>query len=207
MPLSGELIRYQDFIQTDAWLNKGNSGGPLLNIYGEVIGLNSVIRRSDDVPAAEGIKAGVGFAIPTNLVKKISDQLVTNRMVIGGWLGIRMMEIPEGIRVRNVLQSSPAERGELQRGDIITQYHGKKVVNTRQFQFFIAQSRVGEKAEIAILRHGEQKVLEVATGEIPPRLAGKSVEPKSESWKRLGLVTQELGEDDFEHYIYLNPGD
>ena len=102
---------------------------------------------------------------------------------------------------------SPRQRSGLQRGVIITQYCGKKVVNTRQFQFFIAESRVGEKAEIAILRHGEQKVLEVAIGEMPRRLVGKSVEPKSESWKRLGLVTQELGEHDFEHYIYLNPGD
>jgi S1-C subfamily serine protease len=172
LPLGDDIIRYQDFIQTDAWLSKGNSGGPLLNIYGEVIGLNSVIRKSDDAIVTGAVKAGASFAIPINLVKKIS-----------------------------------AQRGGLQRGDIITQYQGKKVSDLRQVQFLIAESLVGEKAKIAVLRHGQQKTLEVAIGEIPPRLVERWVDPTSESWKRLGFVTRELGTHDFENYTFLKPGD
>ena len=207
LPLGDDIIRYQDFIQTDAWLSKGNSGGPLLNIYGEVIGLNSVIRKSDDAIATGAVKAGASFAIPINLVKKISAQLVSNRKVTRGWLGIRMRKVQEGIRVAGVVPSSPAQRGGLQRGDIITQYQGKKVSDLRQVQFLIAESLVGEKAKIAVLRHGQQKTLEVAIGEIPPRLVERWVDPTSESWKRLGFVTRELGTHDFENYTFLKPGD
>ena len=105
------MIRYQDFIQTDAWINRGNSGGPLLNIHGEVIGINSAIRRPDDVPATEAVKAGAGFAIPINLVRKVSDQLIANGQVIRGWLGILMRQHDEGIRVTGFANPSPARQG------------------------------------------------------------------------------------------------
>ena len=98
------LIRYQDFIQTDAWINTGNSGGPLLNIHGEVIGINSLIRRADDAPATQAVRAGAGFAIASNLVDKIGTQLVANGRIIRGFLGIRMQEINQGIRVMSVLK-------------------------------------------------------------------------------------------------------
>ncbi len=207
LPLGDNIIRYQDFIQTDAWLSKGNSGGPLLNIYGEVIGLNSVIRKTDDAIATDVVKAGASFAIPINLVKRISEQLVNNRKVTRGWLGIRMRKVQDGIRVGGVVPSSPAQRGGLQRGDIITRYKGKEVNDLRQLQFQIAESLVGEKAKITVLRHGQKKTLEVAIGEIPPRLVERWVAPTSESWKILGIVTRELGASDFENYTFLKPGD
>ena len=87
------FIRYQDFIQTDAWINTGSSGGPLLNIRGEVIGVNALIRRLDgneNTPAPA--MAGAGFAIPINLVKTIGDQLIANGRVIRGFLGVEMRE-------------------------------------------------------------------------------------------------------------------
>ena len=207
LPLGDNIIRYQDFIQTDAWLSKGNSGGPLLNIYGEVIGLNSVIRKTDDSIATDVVKAGASFAIPINLVKRICEQLVNNRKVTRGWLGIRMRKVQDGIRVGGVVPSSPAQRGGLQRGDIITRYKGKEVNDLRQLQFQIAESLVGEKAKITVLRHGQKKTLEVAIGEIPPRLVERWVAPTSESWKILGIVTRELGASDFENYTFLKPGD
>ena len=160
LPLGDNIIRYQDFIQTDAWLSKGNSGGPLLNIYSEVIGLNSVIRKTDDAIATDVVKAGASFAIPINLVKRISEQLVNNRKVTRGWLGIRMRQVQDGIRIRGVVPSSPAQRGGLQRDDIITRYKGREVNDFRQLQFQIAESLVGEKVKITILRGGQQKVVE-----------------------------------------------
>lgn len=207
LPLGDNIIRYQDFIQTDAWLSKGNSGGPLLNIYGEVIGLNSVIRKTDDAIATDVVKAGASFAIPINLVKRISDQLVNNRKVTRGWLGIRMRKVRERIHVRGVVPSSPAQRGGLQRGDIITKYKGKEVNDFRQLQFQIAESLVGEKAKITVIRDGQQKTLEVSIGEIPPRHVERWVAPTSESWKILGIFARELGASDFENYTFLKPGD
>ena len=207
LPLGDNIIRYQDFIQTDAWLSKGNSGGPLLNIYSEVIGLNSVIRKTDDAIATDVVKAGASFAIPINLVKRISEQLVNNRKVTRGWLGIRMRQVQEGIRIRGVVPSSPAQRGGLQRDDIITRYKGREVNDFRQLQFQIAESLVGEKAKITVLRDGQQKTLEVSIGEIPPRLVERWVDPTSESWRILGIFTRELGASDFENYTFLKPGD
>ena len=207
LPLRDDIIRYQDFIQTDAWLSKGNSGGPLLNIYGQVIGLNSFIRKTDDAIATDVVKAGAGFAIPINLVKRISEQLVSNRKVTRGWLGVHMRNIEEGIRVSRVEPSSPAQRGGLQRGDIITRYKGREVNAPRELQFLIAESLVGEKVKIAILRDGQRETIEVSIGEIPPRHVERWTTPTSESWKRLGLVTRELGASDFENYTFLKPGD
>ena len=93
------FIRYQDFIQTDAWINTGSSGGPLLNIHGEVIGINALIRRIDNnenTPAPAPAMAGAGFAIPINLVKTIGDQLIANGRVIRGYLGVFMREVKGG---------------------------------------------------------------------------------------------------------------
>ena len=202
-----DLIRYQDYIQTDAWINKGNSGGPLLNIYGEVIGINAMIRRADDAPATEAVRAGAGFAIPINLVKKISNQLIVNGKVIRGWLGINMAEVPEGVRVHQVLDASPAKLGEVQANDIIIEYNGQKVRNPRELKFLIADSLVGEKTELTVLRGGKQQKLIVTIGEMPLKYTGTQIEPDSESWTKLGLEVHELGAHDFERYTYLNPGD
>ena len=121
-----DLIQYQDFIQTDAWINRGNSGGPLLNIRGEVIGINSAIRRPDDSPATAAVRAGAGFAIPINLVRKVSDQLIANGQVIRGWLGIFMSSHADGIRVTRFSDPSPARQGGMEVGDIIVEYNGTR---------------------------------------------------------------------------------
>ena len=84
---------------------------------------------------------------------------------------------------------------------------GKKVTGHRQFQFLIAESLVGEKAKITVLRHGQRKTLEVTIGEIPPKFVERWVDPTSESWKRFGIVTRDLGANDFEKYTFLKPDD
>jgi S1-C subfamily serine protease len=203
-PLPGFTMHYQDFIQTDAWINRGNSGGPLLNIHGEVIGINSAIRRADDAPTAEAVRAGAGFAIPINLVEKVSDQLIANGQVIRGWLGIRMRSHTEGIRVTGFASPSPARQGGMEAGDIIVEYNGQETREVRKFRFLIAESMVGEEVMFTVIRDGMRKKLSVTIGRMPRSLTGLEMEPDSESWKKLGIAVRELGAHDSERYTYLS---
>lgn len=204
MLLPAFTMHYQDFIQTDAWINRGNSGGPLLNIHGEVIGINSAIRRADDAPTAEAVKAGAGFAIPINLVKKVSDQLIANGQVIRGWLGISMVPHTDGIRVTQFHGPSPAKQGGMEVGDIIVEYNGQATREVRKFRFLIAESIVGEEVMFTVIRGGERKELAVTIGRMPRRYTGLSMESDSASWKKLGIIVRELGDHDFELYPYLS---
>ena len=197
-------MHYQDFIQTDVWINRGNSGGPLLNIHGEVIGINSAIRRADDSPTAEAVKAGAGFAIPINLVKKVSDQLITNGQVIRGWLGISMVPHTDGIRVTQFHGPSPAKQGGMEVGDIIVEYNGQETREVRKFRFLIAESMVGEEVAFTVIRDGVRKKLSVTIGRMPRRYTGLKMEPDSESWTKLGIVVRDLGDHDSERYTYLS---
>ena len=206
-PLPAFMVRYQDFIQTDAWINRGNSGGPLLNIHGEVIGINSAIRRPDNVPATEAVKAGAGFAIPINLVRKVSDQLIANGQVIRGWLGIFMRQHAEGIRVTGFSSPSPAKQGGMEVGDIIVEYNGQETREIRKFSFLIAESMVDDEAAFTVIRRGERKELSVKIGRMPRRYTGLAIESDSASWTKLGIVVRELNDNDFERYTYLSLGD
>ncbi|MDE0685687.1 MAG: trypsin-like peptidase domain-containing protein [Candidatus Poribacteria bacterium] len=201
------IIRYQDFIQTDAWINTGNSGGPLLNIHGEVIGVNSLIRRADNTPATGAVRAGAGFAISSNLVEKIGTQLIANGRIIRGFLGIDMRKVPQGIRIRSVLKNMPAHLAGLQRGDIIVKYNGKPVKNTDEFKMWIADSTIGENSKITILRNGHERMFNVTIAEMPAFQAGRPIETDSVAWRRLGLSVRKLEKGDFERYTYLTDED
>ncbi len=201
------IIRYQDFIQTDAWINTGSSGGPLLNIRGEVIGINALIRRIENENTPAPAMAGAGFAIPINLVKTVGDQLIASGRVIRGYLGVHMREVREGIRVRPVGGDTPAYLGGLRRNDIIFEYNGKKVKKTVDLQMLVAESQVGERSIIRVLRHGHERILNVTIGEMPPHLTGQIVEIKSVAWEILGLSVRKLEARDFERYTYLTDED
>lgn len=201
------IIRYQDYIQTDAWINTGNSGGPLLNIHGEVIGINALIRRADDTPATQAVRAGAGFAIASNLVVKIGTQLLANGKIIRGFLGIRMQEIAHGIRVMSVLKNMPAHLGGLQKDDVIVKYNGKKVNNVNEFKMWIADSQVGKDSQITVLRKGHERTFTVKIAEMPSLQAGRSVENNSVAWNRLGLTVRKLEKGDAERYTYLTDED
>ena len=167
------LIRYQDFIQTDAWINTGSSGGPLLNIRGEVIGINALIRRLDsgeNTPAPA--MAGAGFAIPINLAKTVGDQLIASGRVIRGYLGVSMRETRQGIRIRPVGENTPAYLGGLRRNDIIFEYNGQKVEKSLELQMLVAESQVGKRSMIKVLRQGHERTLSVTIGEVPTRMDG-----------------------------------
>ena len=201
------IIRYQDFIQTDAWINTGNSGGPLLNIHGEVIGINSLIRRADNTPATGAVRAGAGFAISSNLVEKIGTQLIENGRIIRGFLGIRMEEVRRGIRIEAVYKNMPAHLSGLQQGDIIIKYNGRKVEDTDQFKMWVADSQVGKESKITVLRNGHERMFNVTIEEMPALQAGRPVEIDSAAWRRLGLSVRKLEKGDFERYTYLTDKD
>ena len=201
------IVRYQDFIQTDAWINVGNSGGPLLNIHGEVIGINSLIRRQDNTPATGAVRAGAGFAISSNLVEKIGTQLIANGRIIRGYLGIGMAEVPQGIRILRVSQNMPAHLSGLQRGDIIIGYNGKKVSDSAEFKMWIADSQVGKESKITVLRNGHERMFNVTIAEMPALQAGRLVETDSVAWRRLGLSVRKLEKGDYERYTYLTDED
>jgi Do/DeqQ family serine protease len=185
---------YEDFIQTDASINPGNSGGPLLNVYGEVIGINTAI-----VAAGQGI----GFAIPVNMAKQVVAQLIKKGSVSRGWLGVSIQPVTDeiaqsfglarasGALVSDVMEGSPADKGGLRQGDIITRFNGKEIKDARQLQLLVAETPAGKKVEVEIFRDGKTQRLSMA-------LAGSesaaAAQPKSAETQAgwFGLVVEEL---------------
>ena len=188
---------YDNFIQTDASINPGNSGGPLFNLDGEVVGINTAI------VAPGGGNVGIGFAIPINMAKSVMSQLKDKGKVVRGWLGVTIqtvtpeikekfdLEVTEGALIAEVTKNSPAEKGGLQRGDVITVFDGKKVKEMKFLPSIVAETPVGKKAEVAIVRKGENKKLTIQVGELTEEkvMAGATA-PETE--EKLGLSVQEL---------------
>ena len=154
------LTRYDDFIQTDASINQGNSGGPLFNLEGKVIGINTAIIA----PGASG-SIGIGFAIPSNPASKVIDQLIEFGETKRGWLGVRIQEVtkeiaqveklekPAGALVASVSEKSPADKAGIKAGDIILEFDGKKVDTMRTLPKLVAQTEVGKKVILKIWRY------------------------------------------------------
>ena len=151
--------------------------------------------------------AGAGFAIPINLAKSIGDQLIASGRVIRGYLGVRMQETKEGIRIRPVGEDTPAYLGGLRRNDIIFEYNGKKVQKSLELQMLVAESQVGKQSVIRVLRQGHERTLNVTIGEVPPEWTGETVDIESVAWKMLGLSVRKLRTGDFERYTYLTDED
>ena len=154
------LTRYDDFIQTDASINQGNSGGPLFNLDGEVIGINTAIIA----PGSSG-SIGIGFAIPSNSASKVIEQLIEFGETKRGWLGVRIqlvtkeiadvekLEKPTGALVASVSEGSPADKGGIKSGDIILEFDEKKVDTMRTLPKLVAQTKVGKRVNIKIWRN------------------------------------------------------
>lgn len=167
------IADYEDFIQTDAAINPGNSGGALVNVRGELVGINTAIFSTS------GGYQGVGFAIPSNMVKSIMDSLVSKGKVIRGWLGVSIQSItPElakqfnlkgekGVLVSDVSENGPAEKAGLKRGDIIVEYDGKRTDEPNQFRNMVANTSPGEEHSLKVLRNDEVITLKATIGELP----------------------------------------
>ncbi|MDP3293659.1 MAG: DegQ family serine endoprotease [Nevskia sp.] len=186
---------YEDFIQTDASINPGNSGGALVNLRGELIGINSqILSRS-------GGNIGIGFAIPTNLVKSVMAQLIENGSVVRGRIGIqggqeltpelaKAFNVPDGkgALIGKVVPDSPASKGGLQDGDIVVEANGKAIKDFAQLRYMVGLLRVGDKVNMKILRDGKSKDVTVTVGKnidnekasadkLHPALAGATFGP------------------------------
>ncbi len=194
--ISGGGPQYQNFIQTDASINFGNSGGPLVNIQGDVIGVNTAINAQAQ---------GIGFAIPINLAKSIYSQLRTDGFVVRGYLGMVPRELDdatrealdldrnmEGVFVDMVEDNTPASDGGLKPGDVITSVDGVEVGDPAAFRFMIAERKPDTEITMDVIRDGRKKRLEftLANREDFVQIAGNIGKQQEDVW--LGLHIEEL---------------
>jgi serine protease Do len=170
-PYSDNPRKPGDFIQTDAAINPGNSGGPLVNAHGELVGINTFIITNS------GSFAGAGFAIPSQIVRASTEQLIKNGKVEHGYLGISMNDVTpenahffnlqnaEGAIVAQVTPDSPASKGGLQTGDVITRVDDTKVVNGSTLQVVVSEMAPGAKITLGVIRNGKPETLNLTVGE------------------------------------------
>lgn len=195
--------RYVPFIQTDAAVNPGNSGGPLFNARGEVIGVNSqILSRS-------GGYMGLSFAIPINTVMNVAKQLEEKGVVERGWLGVSIQNVnqslaksfgldrPRGALVGEVNAGSPAEEAGLQAGDVILSFDGQVLESSSDLPPLVGATQVGEKATLRVLRDGRERDIRVTIAKLPDELAGDAgaapnTTPNARSEGRLGLALSAL---------------
>jgi len=163
---------YENFIQTDAAINQGNSGGPLFNIRGEVVGVNTAIFSTS------GGNIGIGFATPINLAKNVVNQLKEKGRVVRGWLGVIVqtvtpeladtfgLEEKKGALVADIDRDGPAAQAGIQKGDIIIGFDGKEIKEMSELPLVVAQTPVGKKVTVVLLRNGKKVSKSVTVGEL-----------------------------------------
>ncbi len=177
---------YDDFIQTDASINRGNSGGPMFNMKGNVIGINTAIF------SPSGGSVGIGFAIPSSTARPVIEQLIKNGQVSRGWLGVHIQgvtdEIAEtlgldkarGALVANVIKGGPAEKAKIKPGDVILSFNGKDVPEMRKLPRMVAGASVGKTVDVGIWRNSKKITLKVKVGKLkeekPQAASNKSEE-------------------------------
>lgn len=172
------IVDYEDFIQTDAAINPGNSGGALVNMKGELVGINTAIL------SRSGGYQGIGFSIPANMAKSIMESLLKHGKVIRGWLGISIQDVDDrlanalelsdskGVLIADVIANSPAQQAGLQRGDVVVRINGKAVDSSAKLRNMIAVLGKGTKADVEFRRKGDTKTIAVTLGEIPDQSIG-----------------------------------
>ncbi len=203
------LTRYDDFIQTDASINQGNSGGPLFNLKGQVIGINTAI-----VAPGQSGSIGIGFAIPSNSASKVINQLIEFGETKRGWLGVRIQEVTkeiaeikklekaEGALVASVSEKSPADKAGVKAGDIILEFDGKRIDTMRTLPKLVAQTKVGKKVKLKIWRSQKLISKNVILGRLESSVEFKTDNKKetdsSESKKieSLKIFVRDLNKED-----------
>ena len=166
-----------EYLQTDAAVNQGNSGGPLLNLRGEIVGINSAIYSNSD----QGAWLGISFAIPSNTARRTLESLLKNGRVIRGYLGVQMMNlnretaralgVPDtaGVAVVDLVVGSPAEKAGLQSGDVIRTFNGHPIANVLDLRSRVAEMEIDAKVELGVLRGGKPVTLSTTIAEAPVR--------------------------------------
>jgi serine protease Do len=211
-----QMNMYEDFIQTDAAINPGNSGGPLVNLAGQVIGINSAIK------SRSGGFQGVGLAIASNMAKRIYQSLEKDGVVHRAYLGVQIADLQpdvanrlglkdnSGVVVTTVFDGSPAAKAGLQEGDVITSLGGKAVKDGRELQHAVTGLPLNKPADLAVVRDGKAKVLQVTVEEQPqdfgvaraPRPRSRREESESLSVGKVGLAVKELTPEEAEQLGY-----
>jgi len=163
---------FEDFIQHDAAINPGNSGGALFNLDGELVGINTAI-ATDGFSRAN---AGVGFAIPINMVKRVMEDLISDGKVTRGWLGVQIQDVDDGMAkalelddrngaiISQVIQNSPAEDAGVKEQDVIIEVDGEKVNDSSNLKNLISSGRPNDKTKLTVIRDGREKYLTVILG-------------------------------------------
>ncbi len=200
---------YDDFLQTDASINRGNSGGPMFNMDGEVIGINTAIF------SPSGGSVGIGFAIPSQLARHVIDQLREFGHARRGWLGVRIQtvtdDLVEGLRLKdtkgalvaNVTPDGPAAEAGIQQGDVVIEFDGKPITEMRKLPRVVAETPVEKEVDVVVWRQGREMTLKVRVGELDEsEMAAATIAPEEEDAptaegpiETLGLVGAQLSQE------------
>lgn len=195
--VGGNQQGFQDFLQTDASINFGNSGGPLVNLNGEAIGINTAINPSGQ---------GIGFAIPVNMVKNITQQIVQKGRVQYGFIGIRLQQLDKnlaeglnlgvdsGILVVEVIPESPAHKAGLQKNDVIVEFDKNSVRDEGRFRLMVANTEVGKSVPLTLVRDGKRKQMTITLTERPREEVVAAAPQGAERW--LGLEVEDADSED-----------
>ena len=202
------LSRYEDYIQTDASINSGNSGGPLFDMNGDVIGINTaILGRSGSI--------GIGFAIPSNSAKIVIDQLIEFGETKRGWLGVRIQDVtkeiaevenldkPRGALVASVASNSPSEKAGVKAGDIILEFDGKLIQEMKQLPAIVAKTKVGKKVNVKIWRNKKEIEKTIILGRLETsedfKVSEKNPPLKETSIENLKITVREITKDDIKN--------
>ncbi len=201
------LSRYEDFIQTDASINSGNSGGPLFNMDGDVIGINTAI-------LGQSGSIGIGFAIPSNSATRVIDQLIKYGETKRGWLGVRIqivtkeiaeaekLDEPRGALVASVADDSPSDKGGIVPGDIILEFDGKIINEMKELPLIVAQTDVGKSVKVKIWRNKRELMKIIKLGRLETsedfRAEKTITEPKTSEIEELKITIRNLTKKDVE---------
>ena len=200
------LSRYEDYIQTDASINSGNSGGPLFDMNGNVIGINTaILGRSGNV--------GIGFSIPSNSAMIVIDQLIEFGETKRGWLGVRIQDVtkeiaevekldePRGAMVASVAPNSPSEKAGVKSGDIILEFNGEKIKQMKELPIIVARTEVGKKVKVKIWRNKKEIIKTITLGRLETsedfKISEKKEElPKETLIENLKIKVRKLSDQD-----------
>ena len=199
------LSRYEDYIQTDASINSGNSGGPLFDMNGDVIGINTaILGRNGSI--------GIGFSIPSNSAKIVIDQLIEFGETKRGWLGVRIQDVtkeiadvekldePRGALVASVAQDSPSDKAGVKAGDIILEFDGEKIQEMKQLPMIVARTKVGKKVKVKIWRNKKEIIKTITLGRLETsedfKVAEKDKQPQELRVESLKISVRELTNED-----------